>query len=186
MTLIVGLGNPDKIYLQNRHNVGFMAIDYIIDSYNPIPLSKKSIFKGELFKKGDFLLLKPETYMNLSGEAVLAVKNYYKPNKIIVIYDDIDIPLGSLRFKKGGSSGGHNGIKSIDKLIGNDYIRVRIGIGRPKYGDVVKFVLSNFLESELTIIKELFPKIFNAIQDINRIGLDKVVAKYTIKKPNLC
>jgi len=168
MKLIVGLGNPGKKYEKNRHNVGFLAVDYLIDKFNATRVSSK--FKGELFKSNDFLFLKPTTYMNLSGEAVRAVKDFYKLNNddIIVIHDDIDLKTGALKFKKGGGSGGHNGLKSIDSHIGNDYWRVRIGVGRPeRKEEVVNYVLSDFSEDEFECIKKLFPVIEKAIMNIN-------------------
>ncbi|MEO1928502.1 MAG: aminoacyl-tRNA hydrolase [Nautiliaceae bacterium] len=167
MKLIVGLGNPGKKYELNRHNVGFLAVDYLIDVFNASKIN--SSFKGELFKSKDCLFLKPTTFMNLSGESVVLVKNYYKIDNedIIVIHDDIDLKLGALKFKRGGSSGGHNGLKSIDKHIGNDYYRVRVGVGRPeKKEDVVNYVLNDFSEDEFECIKSLFPKIEKAVQDI--------------------
>ena len=129
MILIVGLGNPGDEYKNTRHNVGFMLIDELISGggFDAVGSSK---FKGELFKKGSLLLLKPQTFMNLSGNSVKAVKDFYKPERIIVIHDDIDLKFGAMKFKFGGSSGGHNGIKSIDNLIGNEYERIRIGVGR--------------------------------------------------------
>ena len=129
MILIVGLGNPGDEYKNTRHNVGFMLIDELISGggFDAVGSSK---FKGELYKKGSLLLLKPQTFMNLSGNSVKAVKDFYKPERIIVIHDDIDLKFGAMKFKFGGSSGGHNGIKSIDNLIGNEYERIRIGVGR--------------------------------------------------------
>ena len=167
MKLIVGLGNPGKKYELNRHNVGFLAVDYLINKFNASKVSSK--FKGALYKAGDYLFLKPSTFMNLSGESVALVKNFYKlDNKdIIVIHDDIDLKLGALRFKRGGSSGGHNGLKSIDKHIGNDYWRIRIGVGRPeRKEEVVNYVLSDFSKEELECIKRNFENIASAIEDI--------------------
>lgn len=167
MKLIVGLGNPGDKYKLNRHNVGFMAVDYLIDEFNASKVSSK--FKGELFKSDEFLFLKPMTFMNLSGESVVLVKNFYKIDNddIIVIHDDIDLKLGALRFKRGGGSGGHNGLKSIDAHIGNDYWRVRIGVGRPeRKEEVVNFVLSDFKPEELECIEKLFPLIKEAVKNI--------------------
>ena len=169
MKLIVGLGNPGEKYKFNRHNVGFLAVDYLIDELNASKISSK--FKGELFKVDNFLLLKPLTFMNLSGESVKKVKDFYKIENedIIVIHDDLDLKLGALKFKRGGSSGGHNGLKSIDSLIGNDYYRIRIGIGRPESKEeVVNFVLSDFKKEEFDCIKNNFPIIKKAIFDIKK------------------
>ncbi len=178
MKLIVGLGNPGKKYELNRHNVGFLAVDYLIDKFNASKISSK--FKGELFKSGEYLFLKPSTFMNLSGESVVLVKNFYKfDNKdIIVIHDDIDLKLGALRFKRGGSSGGHNGLKSIDAHIGNDYYRIRIGVGRPeKKEEVVNYVLSDFSKEELECIRKNFENIKKAIEDI-----ENAASKYSKKQ----
>ena len=167
MKLIVGLGNPGKKYELNRHNIGFLAVDYLIDEFKASKISSK--FKGELFKAGEYLFLKPNTFMNLSGESVVLVKDFYKIDNedIIVIHDDIDLKVGALKFKRGGSSGGHNGLKSIDQYIGNDYYRVRIGVGRPERKDeVVKYVLSDFSKEELDCIKKNFENIKKAIEDI--------------------
>ncbi len=167
MKLIVGLGNPGLKYEKNRHNIGFLVLDYLINEFNATKLSSK--FKGELYKAGEYLFLKPTTFMNLSGDAVREVKNFYKidNNDIIVIHDDIDLKPGALRFKKGGSSGGHNGLKSIDSNIGNDYWRVRIGVGRPENKqEVVNYVLSDFSEDELECMRSLFLKIKEALKDI--------------------
>ena len=169
MKLIVGLGNPGKKYEKNRHNVGFMVIDYLIDKFHASKISSK--FKGELFKSNDFLFLKPTTFMNLSGESIKLVKDFYKIDNedIIVIHDDLDLKLGALKFKRGGSSGGHNGLKSIDNLIGNDYYRIRVGIGRPeRKEEVINYVLSDFSDEELECIKKLFPLIEEAIKDIKK------------------
>ena len=167
MKLIVGLGNPGVKYEKNRHNIGFLALDYLIDEFNSSKISSK--FKGELYKAGDYLFLKPLTSMNLSGESVRLVKDLYKTDndEIIVIHDDIDLNIGALKFKKGGSSGGHNGLKSIDKHIGNDYWRVRIGVGRPERKEqVVSYVLSDFKDDELECIEKNFENIKKSIEDI--------------------
>jgi PTH1 family peptidyl-tRNA hydrolase len=127
MTLIVGLGNIGTKYELTRHNIGFLVIDKMVNDQNLTPISKAS-FKGEVYKSNDFILLKPHTYMNLSGESVIAVKNFYKCEDLIVIHDDLDLSFGVMKFKIGGSSGGHNGLKSVDKCCGNDYKRVRLGL----------------------------------------------------------
>lgn len=177
MKLIVGLGNIGERYKLNRHNVGFLAVDYLVDEFNAF---KINFSKGDLFKIKEFLFLKPSTFMNNSGESVALVKSFYKieNENIIVIHDDIDLKLGALKFKKGGSSGGHNGLKSIDKHIGNDYYRIRIGVGRPeKKEEVVNYVLSDFSKDEFECIKTLFPKIKLAIEDIKNAS-----SKYSQKE----
>ena len=178
MKLIVGLGNIGKEYQLNRHNVGFLAVDYLIDTLNASKVSSK--FKGELFKTSEYLFLKPQTFMNLSGESVLLVKKFYKIDiqDIIVIHDDIDLNLGSLKFKQGGGNGGHNGLKSIDSLIGNDYHRIRIGVGRPKdKKEVIDFVLGDFEEEELKKLEPVLENVEKAIFDWN----EKTKSKYSLK-----
>ena len=182
MTLIVGLGNPDLKYKNNRHNVGFMVIDSIIGDHKVTSINKSS-FKGELFKSKNILFLKPQTYMNLSGDSVRAVSDYYKPDKIIVIHDDLDLPFGTLRYKLGGGNGGHNGLKSIDACIGKDYYRVRIGIGKPKEkANVANFVLSDFPKAD----KENLEKIINisakATKELVNEELSIISSKYTQKE----
>jgi len=179
MKLIVGLGNIGKEYAKTRHNIGFILIDKILKNLNYNTINKKE-FKGELFKSGDYLFLKPSTYMNLSGESVGSVKNFYKidNNDIIVIHDDLDLKLGALKFKRGGGHGGHNGLKSIDNHIGNDYHRIRIGIGRPEEKDkVVDFVLGKFREEELEKLKNSLENVEKAIFDWD----EKTPSKYSLK-----
>lgn len=158
MFLIVGLGNPGKEYDGTRHNIGFEAIDYIADKYN-IELNRikfKGVF-GEGFINGKkVILLKPTTYMNLSGESIREVINFYKISneEVIVIYDDISLEVGRLRIREKGSHGGHNGIKSIIANLGTDvFLRVKIGVGAPK-GNLVSHVLGKFSDDEVEILKE--------------------------------
>ncbi len=187
MHLIVGLGNPGAKYAKNRHNVGFMVVDEILAQLNTSKISKSS-FKGELFRYNDLLLLKPTTYMNRSGESVAAVKNFYKIDlaDIIVIHDDLDLGLGALRFKQGGSSGGHNGLKSIDANIGSDYLRVRFGIGRPKSKEeVVSYVLSDFSEDEFICIQPAISKAAQAALALTKYSLEYVRSNYS-QKPLQC
>jgi len=179
MKLIVGLGNIGQEYKKTRHNIGFILIDEILSNLD-YSKTDKSLFKGEVFKSGNFLFLKPSTYMNLSGESVGAVKNFYKIDNedIIVIHDDLDLKLGALRFKRGGGNGGHNGLKSLDSHIGNDYYRVRIGIGRPEEkGKVVNYVLSNFTEDDLKQLEKTIENSKKAIFDWN----EKTASKYSLK-----
>ena len=158
MFLIVGLGNPGKEYDGTRHNIGFAAVDYIADKYN-IELNRikfKGVF-GEGFIDGKkVILLKPTTYMNLSGESIREVINFYKISneEVIVIYDDISLEVGRLRIREKGSHGGHNGIKSIIANLGTDvFPRVKIGVGAPK-GNLVSHVLGKFREDEIEILRE--------------------------------
>jgi len=182
--LFVGLGNPGAAYAHTRHNIGFMVIDALLARSNYSPIVKKE-FQGELYKNGDTFLLKPHTYMNRSGDSVIAVKNFYKIDieNIVVIHDDLDLPFGTLRFKRGGGHGGHNGLKSCDVRIGKEYIRIRMGIGKPEYkGEVVSYVLGAFNEQERTHLPQWIAHTCNAIEQIERLGLEKVASQYSIKK----
>ncbi len=187
MHLIVGLGNPGPQYAKNRHNVGFMVIDRLIDRLHPIEISKKS-FQGSLYKSGSTLLLKPLTFMNLSGQSVLAVKNFYKIalENIIVIHDDLDLGLGAIRIKKGGSSGGHNGLKSLDATIGKEYIRIRFGIGRPPTKEeVIDYVLSDFTPDEIACIQPRIDEAAQAALALTKKELDEVRSLFS-RKPLAC
>ena len=179
MKLIVGLGNPGPTYSKTRHNIGFMVIDSLIEELNPTNISKKS-FNGKLYKYKDTLLLKPTTFMNLSGKSLQAVKNFYKIDleDILVLHDEIDIPFGAVKLKKGGGNGGHNGLKSIDSLIGKEYNRLRLGVSKPPTKEMVanyvlsKFnpkeqeVLDKFIEYSATIAKEWLNKPLDELKSI--------------------
>ena len=163
MFLIVGLGNPGKEYDGTRHNIGFAAIDYIADKYN-IELNRikfKGMF-GEGFINGKkVILLKPTTYMNLSGESIREVINFYK-----ISNDDISLEVGRLRIREKGSHGGHNGIKSIIANLGSDvFPRVKIGVGAPK-GNLVSHVLGKFSEDEIEILRETIKASSDAVSII--------------------
>ncbi|OHD96903.1 MAG: aminoacyl-tRNA hydrolase [Sulfurimonas sp. RIFCSPHIGHO2_12_FULL_36_9] len=180
--LIVGLGNPGPSYEQTRHNIGFMVIDELLRRQNAQKLSSSS-FNGELFKFSNHFLLKPLTFMNLSGTSILAVKKFYKIDEVVVIHDDLDLPFGTLRFKKGGGHGGHNGLKSTDENISKEYIRVRMGIGKPEHkGEVASYVLSNFNEDEQKHLKEWVSFACEAVEYLLGNSLEDVSSKYTIKK----
>lgn len=163
--LIIGLGNPGAEYINTRHNIGFKAVEAIASSLN-CSFKIHSKFKSEIataqYLGNKIILLKPQTYMNLSGEAVSIAKNYYNIpiNNIVVFHDEMDIKLGTMRYKIGGGSAGHNGIKSIDQHIGKEYNRVRIGIGRPENGqEVADYVLSKFASSEKNTINRVLEHI---------------------------
>lgn len=178
MVLIVGLGNPTVKYENTRHNVGFMLID-ALKTPDFIDVSSAK-FEGELFKFKNILLLKPQTFMNLSGKSVKAVSDFYKPSRIIVAHDDLDLAFGALKFKKGGSSGGHNGLKSIDELIGADYERVRIGIGRGE-GSVSGFVLSEFSSEQKAHLEQILSQAKAAVQTLITSNISEISCKFSQK-----
>ena len=156
MRLVVGLGNPGSRYARNRHNIGFMAAEAIARRYGFAAF--RSRFKGELAEGvigGERrLLLMPQTFMNLSGESVLAAMSFYKimPGEIIVIHDELDLRPGKVRVKRGGGNAGHNGLRSIDAMIGADFWRIRLGIGHPGVRELVHpYVLQNFPPDETKV-----------------------------------
>lgn len=175
MFLVVGLGNPDKQYASNRHNVGFMAADEIFRRYSFVAFSKKhqGLLADGTVDGTRVLILKPQTYMNLSGDSVLATAAFYKilPENILVIHDDLDLKFGDVRLKIGGGNAGHNGLKSIDGKIGKEYWRLRIGIGRPENKDMVSdYVLSNFSKDEQKELDVLLEKIADGLPDFFEKG----------------
>lgn len=181
MKLIIGLGNPGKEYQNTRHNVGFMALDLLKEKYN-------ASFKLETKMEGELsilnlsekvILLKPTTYMNLSGNAVSKVMNYYKleAKDIFVIHDDMDLPVGHLRIRGHGSAGGHNGIKSIIEHVGLTFNRAKIGIS--KGNDAKDYVLGNFSKTEMVDIDIALHKVCDVIDDfINNMDIEKLMNKY--------
>ncbi|MBU0633083.1 aminoacyl-tRNA hydrolase [bacterium] len=180
--LIVGLGNPGSTYANTRHNIGFMVIDELVRRTQASPISKAS-FEGELFKFKNHYLLKPMTFMNLSGRSVLAVKNFYKIDEVLVIHDDLDLPFGALRFKVGGGHGGHNGLKSIDEVISKEYARVRMGISKPSHrGEVVSYVLSPFSDVEKEHLESWIKAAADAVMKLDTMSLEDVSSQYSIKQ----
>ena len=170
MYIIAGLGNPTREYEKTRHNVGFDTIDVLADKLNTSVDEKK--FKGlygkSKYKGEDVILLKPQTYMNLSGESVRQVMDFFKINQedILVIYDDLDMPVGKLRLRQSGSAGGHNGIKNIILHTGSqNFNRIRVGIDRSKYIKVVDYVLSRFSKVESEAIEQGIENAANAVLD---------------------
>jgi len=180
MNLIAGLGNPEVKYSNNRHNIGFMVVDKLLEHLSCTFLNKPA-FKGNLYKHNDILLLKPQTYMNLSGESVHAVSDYFNPEKIIVIHDDLDLRFGTVKFKYEGGNGGHNGLKSIDAHMGKSYYRVRVGIGKPKDKDRIIFhVLSDFSTSEKKYLDEIIDQAATACLHLIDTPLQTVAQRYTL------
>ena len=165
MFLFVGLGNFGKEYENTKHNVGFIIADKFIREYNFSNSGNK--FHSEVFTGSinceKCIIIKPQTYMNRSGIAVSEVAKFYKIplENIYVFHDDLDLTLGNLKYKVGGGAGGHNGLKSIDEMNGKEYHRIRIGIGRPEFGDVADYVLKKFTEDDRIVIENICDKIVN-------------------------
>lgn len=183
--LIVGLGNPTKQYENTRHNVGFNALDAVAKCFK---IDVKKAKFSALYGSGDIsgakaVLLKPQTFMNLSGEAVSAASKFYKiaPQKVIVLFDDISLAPGIIRIRKKGSAGGHNGLKSIISHIGDEFLRVKIGVGEkphPNY-DLADWVLSKPSEQEATAIKSRHEDICRAIEFMVSGDIDKAANLYS-------
>lgn len=188
MYIIIGLGNPEDKYMATRHNIGFDAITRLADD-NQISLNikkHKAIYGAGYIKGQKVLLVQPQTFMNLSGESVRALVDFYKveAEDIIVIYDDINLELGQLRIRKRGSAGGHNGIKSIIKHLGTDeFPRVRIGIGnKPEGWDLANYVLSRFTQEENRILKDALKRTSQAIDVIIADGITEAMNRFNRKQ----
>ncbi len=187
MKLIVGLGNPGSKYDGTRHNAGFALIDLLAAAHKSEFHTEKK-FKGELAslthrQHDKIFLLKPDTFMNLSGESVVAICQFYKlqPSEVMVLHDDLDLPLGSLRFAQNGSPAGHNGLRSIIQHLGTqDFARLKIGIGRPKHIDhaVVDFVLQKFVGDEQTQIQDVYKRALAGLEMYLEQGLDVTMNRH--------
>jgi PTH1 family peptidyl-tRNA hydrolase len=205
MMLFVGLGNPGSQYKKNRHNVGFMAVSRIVENHKFSPWKNKfqgSISNG-LLRNQKIIILKPNTFMNLSGQSVGEVIRFYKipSSKVIVFHDEIDFPLGKLKFKSGGGHAGHNGLRSISEHIGSDYIRIRIGVGHPgNKNAVANYVLGDFSKVEQETITQILKVISTEAPDLTlenttdfgksisekiqkNTSKDKVIKKETVENP---
>lgn len=205
MKLIVGLGNPGDKYIFTRHNIGFMVIERLVKDRLSLLRSLKAWKKEEKFLSevckapaspqggDDFIAIKPQTYMNLAGLAVVKIANFYKidASNIWVIHDDIDLPLGKIRMRKGGASAGHHGIDSIIKNLGtSDFMRFRLGIGRGKLDkphtadhnlhrrEVEKFVVSLFKEGEASEVKHLIKNSSEALDLALKKGIEKAMNRF--------
>ena len=181
MRLLVGLGNPGQEYAKTRHNMGFMAVDEIVRRFSFLPWKKG--FKGQICsgeidgEKG--VLLKPETYMNLSGEAVQEALHFYKltPADVIIFHDELDLPIGKMKVKIGGSPAGHNGLKSIDSHIGADYMRVRIGVGNDKNIPTADYVLGKPSPEDFEILENEFNQIADNIEFLIKANISGFLNK---------
>lgn len=184
MKLIVGLGNPGKAYKDTRHNVGFMFVDNVAKKLN-LKFSLDKAKKCEIVQTNigleKVIFIKPQTYMNLSGDSVIAVKNFYKIDveDILVIYDDLDLETGKIRIRPNGSSGGHKGIQSIITNLGTQNIkRVRIGIDKVSSDKTVDYVIGNFSKADREIIDISLEKGLDIINDFISIPFEQVMSRY--------
>lgn len=189
MVIIAGLGNPTREYENTRHNIGFMAIDALSDKYDISVMECKHralIGKGQI-NGTRVVLVKPLTYMNLSGEAIRSVVDYYKvdaASELIVIYDDINLDVGQLRIRKKGSAGGHNGIKNIIAHLGQDsFNRIRIGVGeKPRGYDLADYVLGHFSKEEMAVMADSLEAVDGAVNLMIRGDVDAAMNAYNAKK----
>ena len=188
MYIIAGLGNPTREYEKTRHNVGFDTIDVLADKLNTSVDEKK--FKG-LYGRGiiageKVILLKPQTFMNLSGESVREAADFYKvdPEHIIVIYDDISLDVGQLRIRKKGSAGGHNGVKNIIAHLGTqEFPRIKVGIGnKPEGWDLADYVLSKYTKAEQEALEEASEGVIGAVKLMLADDIEAAMNKYNAKK----
>ena len=177
MYLFVGLGNPGSEYELTRHNIGFLLMDAMANRFGAS--NWKSEKKGLTTKiKSDIMLVKPQTYMNLSGECVQPLMSFYKipPENIVVCHDEVDIPYGRLKLQNDRSPGGHNGIKDIHNKIGSNYKRLRMGVGRPSIPQmkVVDYVLQNFNPKEMEVMPEFLDNSIDVLTGLLDVGFNKV------------
>ena len=186
--LIVGLGNFGEEYEKTRHNCGFLCIDEILKNYNITGCQKKfkaEIYTCELFSK-KVIIAKPQTYMNKSGVVVSEIKKFFKIpiENIFVFHDDLDLEFCKVKYKLGGGSAGHNGIKSISEMIGKNYHRVRIGIGHPEDRNVIDFVLKKFNSEELKQLNITNKKISDNLEYLFSDKKDLFINKFYLNKKN--
>ena len=184
MYLIVGLGNPEEEYARTRHNMGFDVVNKISEKYDiKVNKSKFNSLYGTGTIEGEkVILLKPQTYMNLSGEAIRDFMNFYKLSlqDIIVIYDDLDIEPGIIKIRKKGGAGTHNGMKSVvHELQSEDFARIRIGIGNPEYkNDLLNYILTRIPDEEYNLLQEAQENTLRAVVEIIKNGIDTAMNKF--------
>lgn len=185
--IIAGLGNPGRKYENTRHNLGFITVDKIAED-NGISVKKikfKSLVGEGVIGSDKVILMKPQTFMNNSGEALREIVNFYKipPENLIVIYDDFDIPIGSIRVRKFGSAGTHNGMRSVIRLLGFDnFPRIRIGIDSTIKNDLIDFVTGGFRKEEVPLLEEAVTNGAAAAETIVTKGIDLAMNRYNTKK----
>lgn len=183
MYIIVGLGNPEEDYAKTRHNMGFNTINKLAEQFNIEVKQKKfkALYGTGIIENQKIILLKPQTFMNNSGESIKEIIDFYKvkPEELIVIYDDIDLDAGIVKIRKKGGAGTHNGMKSVVHCIqSEDFIRVRIGIGKPEHkGDLINYVIGAIPEEEVKILDEATTKAKEGVIEILKNGVDNAMNK---------
>lgn len=184
MFVIVGLGNPGDKFAQTKHNIGFITVDYLAEQHNiKINKNRHKALIGEGTIGGErVMLVKPQTFMNLSGQSVMDIVNFYKVpmENLIVIYDDIDLPVGKVRIRPSGSSGTHNGMRNIIYLLSKqNFPRVRIGVGKqPEYMDLADYVMTRFSSEERPLMEEAVKSSALAVEEIIKSGINAAMNKY--------
>lgn len=186
MYVIAGLGNPGAQYENTKHNIGFITVDYLAQKHQiKIKKLKHKALVGEGNISGQkVLLVKPQTFMNLSGNSIREIVAYYKISmeELLIIYDDIDIPMGSLRIRKKGSAGTHNGMRSIVYDLQSDqFPRIRIGIGGERKGDLADYVIGGFQKSQIPIMEEAVRQAAAAVECMMENGMDAAMGEYNKK-----
>ena len=183
MYIIVGLGNPEEDYAKTRHNMGFNTINKLAEQYNIEVKQKKfkALYGTGMIENKKVILLKPQTFMNNSGESIKEIIDFYKakPEELIVIYDDIDLDAGIVKIRKKGGAGTHNGMKSVVHYVqSEDFIRVRVGIGKPEHkGDLINYVIGAIPEEEVKILDEATTKAKEGVIEILKNGVDNAMNK---------
>jgi len=186
MRLVVGLGNPGRRYAQTRHNVGFMVIENLAHRWS-IPADGKQL--GSLVGAGRIanekaMIARPQSFMNRSGQPVHSLMGYFKlsSNDVVVVHDDLDLPFGRVQIKRGGGHGGHNGLRDINKHVGSDYIRVRMGVGRPPDGwETADYVLGKWNKSEQGEIDHIVDRGSDAVESLLRDGLEAAMNVFNVR-----
>ena len=181
MKLIVGLGNPGNEYAKTRHNVGFMAIDNYLENDNNFKEKFKGLYLEKNINGEKIIFLKPQKYMNLSGEVVISFVKFYKINidDILIIHDDLDLPVGKIKLRMSGGCGGHNGLRDIEKHLGSkNYKRIKVGISNNKLMETKNYVLGKFNAEEMKIINDAISKISSIINDFPTLTFENLMNKY--------
>lgn len=181
--LIVGLGNPGRKYRGNRHNIGFMAVDALAAAHNlqSSKVQNKAMVGNGRIQNQNVIIAKPQTYMNSSGDAVGPLARYYKvpPENVLVVYDELDLPFGTIRLREKGGAGGHKGMKSIINHLGQDFPRVRLGIGRPPgQMPVPAYVLQDFGKDDLALLDDVLAEAVRAIETYLRGGIQLAMSRH--------